>query len=199
MKLLITPTSPYARKAHIVVLEKQLPCTVETAVPWDDVPEVVHNNPLRKIPILLLDDGAPMLDSRVICEYLDSLGNAPQLLPADPAARWALHTRIAIAEGAMDSALAIIMAGRVSPGMATEAWTSWLMDKVASALDYFEDLREGADKDSFDLSDITLGCLLGTLDFRMEAFDWRNGRVRLAAHWDALSARESFRQTVPSA
>lgn len=197
MKLLITPTSPYARKAHIVVLEKQLPCEVEVAVPWDNVPIVVDNNPLRKIPILLLDSGEPLLDSRVICDYLEAQGGAPRLLPDDAAERWRAQTRIAIAEGAMDAALAIIMAGRVSPDMATAEWKQWLMEKTTAALDYFEkQVQDGG----FDLSDITLGCLLGTLDFRMaEALDWRAGRPRLAAHWEALSARPSFSQTVPRA
>ncbi len=195
MKLLISPTSPYARKAHIVILEKQIACSIEAAVPWDNDPIVMQNNPLRKIPILLTDNGNAIVDSRVICEYLEGLGTAPQLLPNDPEARIATQTRIAIAEGAMDGVLAIIMSGRVSPDMATDAWKTWLMDKVAATLTYFENNLSATEMP--DMADITLGCLLGTLDFRMPAYDWKSSHPQLSARWQVWSQRPSFIQTVP--
>ena len=49
--------------------------------------ELMQDNPLSKIPTLVLDDDTVIYDSPVICEYLDSLGGAPKLHPAEPKAR----------------------------------------------------------------------------------------------------------------
>ena len=82
MQLLMTPTSPYARKARVVALEKQLDCEMREVSPWDDDPAVLQVNPLRKAPALLLDDGSALLESRLICEYS---GFAFGLAPIFPA------------------------------------------------------------------------------------------------------------------
>lgn len=199
MKLLITPTSPYARKARIVILEKQLPCELVTAIPWDNDPLVVHNHPLRKIPVLLLDDGGAVVDSRVICEYLDAQSAVSPLLPAEPAARVRTQTRLAVAEGAMDAFLTVIMSGRVAPDMATADWKKWLMDKVSGGLDYWEQYLASRSDTTLDLADITAGCLLGMLDFRLADYDWRQSRPALAKQWEVWSQRPSFAETVPAA
>lgn len=196
MKLLITPTSPYARMAHIAVLEKQLPCEVQAVAVWDNDAAVLKHNPLRKIPILLTDDGAAVVDSRVICDYLEAQAPAPALLPSDAAGALAERTRAAIAVGAMDAGTMIAMSKRVAPAMADDAWRQWLMDKISGALAYFD---SNAPRDGFHLSDIALGCLLGFLDFRMPDSGWQQRHARLAGHWQRLSARPSFQQTVPVA
>ena len=58
MKMLMTPTSPYARKARAIARAKQIDCEMQPAAVWDDAPEVLAANPMRKVPILILDDGA---------------------------------------------------------------------------------------------------------------------------------------------
>ena len=197
MKLLITPTSPYARKACIVALEKDINCEFVVAVPWDDDPLVTQNNPVRKIPVLLADDGTAIVDSTVICEFLDAQNDTPKFLPSDFNARLAVKNREAIALGGMDAALAVIMAKRVAPDMQGEAWTNWLLAKTDGALNAFEQLAEQMNPDAPDMADITLGCLVGMLDFRLPGRDWRNNRPALAVWWEKLSARDSFQQTIP--
>ena len=135
MKMLITPTSPYARKARAVIIEKELDCAMAEVSPWDDSPEVLAANPLRKVPVLLTDDGAAIFDSRVICEYLDAQSEKSRLLPADMAARQAVKTREALVEGAMDAALMLVMTGRAASDMTpTDSWRQWLMGKAERAL-----------------------------------------------------------------
>lgn len=202
MKLLITPTSPYARKARIVILEKNLPVEEVTANPWEGDEAVNNNNPLGKIPVLLLADGA-ILDSRVICEFLDGQNESPRFLPAAcggasaAAARVQTKTREAVAEGAIDAFLSIIMAGKVAPDMQNAAWKNWLMTKTEGALDYFEKSAANRSADEMDMGDITLGCLLGSVDFRAPDLDWRGARPALAAWYAGVSARASFQQTAP--
>ena len=43
--------------------------------------ELMKDNPLSKIPTLVLEDGTVLYDLPVICEYLDSLDGAPKLFP----------------------------------------------------------------------------------------------------------------------
>src|SRR5690606_317649 len=82
-------TSPYARKVRIAALEKGLGdrITLHALDPLQDPPELLAANPLAKVPCLLLDDGTVLVDSPVICEYLDSLAPRPALVPAGGDAR----------------------------------------------------------------------------------------------------------------
>ena len=207
MKLLITPTSPYARKARVLVLEKQLQCEMAPVSPWDDSPEVLAANPLRKVPVLLIG-GEAVLDSRVICEYLDSLSDSPRFYPADAEARRAVKTREALVEGAMDSALALVMAGKVAPEMgksdAAAAWKTWLFSKAERTLDQAERLfaqnHGGGDSVPLDMSAVAFYCFLDFWLFRMPQTgwaDWRDSRPKLAAWFAETAKRESFAKTDP--
>ncbi|MGI9307277.1 MAG: glutathione S-transferase N-terminal domain-containing protein [Gammaproteobacteria bacterium] len=196
MKLLITPTSPFARKARALLLEKQIPCETAPASPWDDAPEILAANPLRKIPVLLLDGGAAVFDSRVICEYLDAQSGAPRFLPEDANARMAVKTREAMIEGAMDSAAAILMAGKVAPEMQNAAWRKWLSDKIGRTLDALEkDIASRAG--GMDMSDIACFCFLDFILFRLPDEDWRPAHPQLEAWFAETAKRESFAKTDP--
>ncbi len=196
MKLIMTPTSPYARKARVVILEKNINCEMIVAAPWDDDPQVLAVNPLRKVPVLQADDNTCIYDSRVICEYLDAKDNSPRFLPTDTAARAAVKTREALVEGAMDSALAIVMAGRAAPDMIQHpTWRAWLMDKTSRALAVLEtDIEE---RDDFDISDVACFCFLDFLLFRKLNEEWRDKNPRLATWFDSMAGRECFVRTDP--
>lgn len=198
MKLLMTPTSPYARKARVLALEKQINCEMQPAAVWEDDPQVLAVNPLRKVPVLILDDGGAVLDSRVICEYLDSLSESPRFLPADPAARLATKTREALAEGATDSALALIMAGRVAGSPPAPAVREWLLGKAERALDVLE--KDIAGRTETDISDIACYCFLDFWLFRAPQTgwpDWRDSRPQLAEWFSRIGGRASFSATDP--
>ena len=199
MKLLATPTSPFARKARILILEKGLACETTPANPWENDPQVLAVNPLRKIPVLLTDDGAAFFDSRVICEYLDSLGE-PRMLPADPAARAAEKTRESLADGAAESIAAVIMAKRAEPEMSAPAWEKWLLDKARGAFARFADEMEKRPRPADSpplLGDVALFCALDFALFRRPDLDWRGAHAGLAAWFDRFNARESARNTDP--
>ena len=199
MKLLITPTSPYARKTRILVLEKSLKCEMVMVSPWDDDANVRDNNPLRKAPILIVDTHQTLIDSRLICEYLDTLSDSPRFIPDSPTARFAVKNREAIIEGAMDSLLIPIMTGRVSPNMAQSAeWRQWLISKTQRALEVLE--QNIAQRDGFDISDVACFCLLDFWLFRAAAAnlpDWRDSYPRLTAWFEHTGSRESLQQTDP--
>ena len=99
MKILSSLTSPYGRKARIVLLEKKIDCQLDVDIPWDEDSPVPEYNPLGKVPVLVLDDGTALYDSRVIVEYLDNLSPVSRLLPAGrcrtgPVSGRAIETRL---------------------------------------------------------------------------------------------------------
>ena len=84
MKLIIAKPSPYARKARIALLEKGIDCEIVVDNPWLNETKVAQANPLAKVPALLLDEGSVVHDSKVIIEYLETLGVPPALIQTEP-------------------------------------------------------------------------------------------------------------------
>jgi len=201
MRLLSSPTSPYARKVRMTLIEKGLAdqVTVEAAVPLGTAEEaaaVRRVNPLAKIPALVLDTGEALYDSPVICEYLDSLGTGPTLLPAAGPARWTALRRQALGDGVADAAFNIVMEHRRPETQRSTEWLDRWARAVHGAADALEqELAHGAL--GFDLGAIALSAAFGYLDFRLPQIDWRTGRPRLAAAFADLAARSSFIATAP--
>ena len=136
MKLHSNPASPYGRKVKVVAHETGLfprlsIHNLQTSAVGPDL-ALVADNPLGKIPCLVLDNGGALYDSRVICEYLDTLHQGARLFPAGGAERWEALRLQALADGIMDAALLT----RYETFLRPEAlrWTAWVdgqLDKVA--------------------------------------------------------------------
>src|ERR1700756_3787191 len=106
MKLHWSPRSPFVRKVMVAVhelgLADRVTCVRTVAASTKPHAELMRDNPLSKIPTLVLDDGTVIYDSPVICEYLDGLGAPPKLHPADPKARLVALRRQALGDGYLD-------------------------------------------------------------------------------------------------
>lgn len=85
MKLYVTRTSPYARLARIVVLEKQLEDRIEMIDARTRTPDSPYYriNPSGRVPYLIDDAGVGTEDSQLICAYLDGLDGNPRLHRSD--------------------------------------------------------------------------------------------------------------------
>ncbi|MBB86098.1 MAG: glutathione S-transferase, partial [Xanthomonadales bacterium] len=114
MQLLCTLTSPFARKVRMFALAKGVSDRIELVPsnPLDDPDALLRINPLSKVPALVLDDGMGLYDSRVICEYLDTLMDAPVLIPRQSDQYWNLMRHQALADGLMDAAVNIVFERR---------------------------------------------------------------------------------------
>ena len=201
MKLYVSSASPFGRKVSVIIAELglggkvvQQPAMV-TPVARND--EVARDNPLAKIPTLVLDDGSSLYDSPVICEYLDQLSGAPRFFPASGAAKWTALRRQALADGLMDAAIL----WRYEIALRPEAlrWPEWMAGqkrKITAALDAMEGdaLTFGP---GFDIGHVTIACALGYLDLRFADLAWRNGRNALAAWFEKTNARASMVATTP--
>ena len=117
MKLIIAKPSPYARKVRIALLEKRIPFETLIDVPWNPGTRAPSFNPLGKIPVLVLDDGRIVHDSKVIVEYLETLDLPPRLIPLEPLRRVAHKQIEATADGVCDAVVLIVLEKSRAPAL----------------------------------------------------------------------------------
>ena len=203
MKLIGSPASPYARKVRVVMAEKKLDYQYVIEDVWAPDSTITESNPLGKVPCLVMEGGEAVFDSRVIVEYLDTLSPVGKLIPSQGRERAEVKTWEALADGLLDAALSarmeIIFKGR-APEQRCQPWIDRQMGKINAAL---QAMSVGlADKPfcsgvHFSLSDVTVGCALGYLDFRFPQVTWRETYPNLAKLHDKLALRPSFIETAP--
>jgi glutathione S-transferase len=194
VKLHYSPTSPYVRKVMVVAHEKGLADQIETVAnsPWDEN-DLSKVNPIRKIPALVTDDGVALFDSRVICEYLDDLGNGDALFPTGDE-RWNVLRMAAMGDGILDAGVSISIEGRRDK----KHWSDWHVgrqkEKINQTLDALETEAAGLNG-AVDIGKITVAIALGYIAFRGFIGDWTEGRPSLAAWYEKFAERPSMKAT----
>ena len=201
MKLYITPGSPYARIARIVVLEKGLESRVEVITAQTRLADSPYYriNPSGRVPYLICDDGAGLEESSVICAYLDHLDGHPAFDPPRGSLVWEARRLGALATSTLDG---ISVWGREitrpqnerSPTViAHEAERSRRMANLwETEIDH--PIMQGA----LNLAQLTLACALG-LEARNPDLHWRPGHPKLCDWFGRIAARPSFTATAPPA
>ncbi|MEQ8639202.1 MAG: glutathione S-transferase [Alphaproteobacteria bacterium] len=199
MKLRFGPASPFVRKVLVVAHETGQIGDIELVEQVQGDPDGVigPENPLGKIPVLALDDGTAIFESLLICDWLDHRAGG-SIIPAGWDERFACLRRHALASGATDAALLRVYEGRRPEGERSPETVRRQAIKVARALDALErqvdDYPQTARIDS-----IALGCLLGYLDLRFPAENWRVSHARLADWFKAYGQRPAMAATDPKA
>jgi glutathione S-transferase len=192
--------SPFGRKVRIAttILGLDGRITAETADTVNPADTVRQQNPLGKIPALVLDDGMVLFDSRVILEYLDHLAGGGRIIPAEPAARFAALRLQALADGIMDASILLIYEGRWRDSAKHEPkWVEHQAGKVARALASLEAAPPGRDATPT-VGQIALACALAYQDFRFHGA-WRKDHPRLVKYLDDFAAAvPAFAATKPS-
>jgi glutathione S-transferase len=195
MKLHWSPRSPFVRKVMIAARELAVVDRIRTirsvATMTQPNPAIMADNPLSKIPTLVLDDGTVIVDSAVIVEYLDAMsGN--RLIPAAGPERWVALSRQALGDGFLDL-LVLWRSERTKPAdKQTAALCDAFQVKVTATLDRFETLAGELAAGPFGIAQITIGCALSYADFRFDDLQWRDGRPALAAWHGEFAARPSM-------
>ncbi len=193
-------TSPFARKVRIVLAEKKIEFELLETSAWDDTSPVHAANPLGKVPVLILDDGTAIYDSRVIVEYIDSVSPVARLIPEPARQRIAVRKWEALADGACDALVLLVLERKRPAARRSDEWIARQRRKVENAVaEMSRDLAERAwcNGESYTLADIALGCALGYIDLRLDDFDWRGQYPNLARHADKLSKRVPFAESAP--
>lgn len=200
MKLHWSPRSPFVRKVMIVLHEAGIAdrvTLVRTPVAMDKPNlDLVSDNPLIKLPTLVLDDGTPVYDSRVICAYLDQLTGCG-LLPAEPAARLLAERRQALGDGFLDALLLFRQERNKPAERQTPAWLDAFALKTKAVLAALEAEAPALQAGRFDLGLIAIGCALSYMDYRFPDIAWRDGHPALAAWHQRFAERPSVMRTQP--
>lgn len=202
MKLHYTPTSPFVRKVVVTALLTKtfddiqiVPATITPLTPSADVQ---RDNPLGKIPTLVLDDGTALYDSPVICEYLDSLHKGVNLVPAAGPERWDVLRLNALADGLLEAAFALRLEIQRPQEKQYETWISVQQIRVDNSLRALDAETAGSLR-KLSLGSVAAGCALGWFDLRLPNFDWRVKHARLASWYQEFSAQWFMQQTKPPA
>lgn len=202
MKLHWSPRSPFVRKVMVFALETGLASRLEkvrsVVAMRSPNAALMRDNPLNKLPTLVLEDGRVLYDSAVICEYLDSLHGGKPRFPRAGDARWLALRRQALGDGLLE----LHLLWRVERDQAVPERSQPLLDAFAlkskTSLAALEKeaaaLRAAAD---FDIGVMALACAVNYLDFRFTDLDWRAGHPALADWLAGINARPSMRETVP--
>ncbi len=201
MKLHWSTRSPFVRKVMVAAHELGLVdrLTLVRSVVAMSAPnaDLMRDNPLSRIPTLVLDDGTVLADSLLICEYLDMQAGGGRLFPVEPGARIDALRRHALGSGFIE--VSVLRrnerdrpeARRSPPHLAAyEA-------KFAATLAALEREAATLDRGTIDIGHIAIACALGYLDFRYADEPWRPGRPNLTRWHADFAARPSFQATMP--
>jgi glutathione S-transferase len=191
--------SPFGRKARLAVsiLGLDGKVAIEPASTQDDAATLNTQNPLGKVPVLLLDDGSAIFDSPVILEYLDVLAGGGKIIPKDTKARFDVLRLEALADGILDASILLVYEGRFRPAdKHVQKWIDMQTGKVTRGLAALEAAPPGLDATP-NVGQITLACVLGYRDFRFEG-KWRKDHPRLVSWLDTFAAKvPAFAATMP--
>lgn len=202
MKLIGSLSSPFTRKARIVLAEKKIDYQLVLEDVWAPSTTIHQFNPLGKVPCLVMDDGEAVFDSRVICEYVDTLSPVGKLIPQPGRERIEVRCWEALADGILDAAVLIRVEGtQRAQEHRVESWVTRQQRKIDEGLVAMSQGLSGnawCTGNHYSLADIALGCALGYLDFRFAQLDWRDKHPNLEKHFSKLSQRPSFAETVPA-
>lgn len=199
MILRTSAASPFGRKVRmaIAVLGLAPQISVIAADTNDPADTLRQQNPLGKIPTLVLDSGEALFDSRVIIEYLNALDGRDLLIPAGNARISSLQQQ-ALADGVLDAALLQVYEKRYRPeAHHVSSWLALQQGKVDRALDFAERNLVSAATAKPHIGEIALAAALGYLDFRFDG-RWRGTHPALASWLDEFARRcSAYEATAP--
>ena len=200
MHLYVTRPSPYARKARAAVRELGLEPRVEELLleprlPWMAKPDLDPLNPLGKVPALITDAGALIVDSPVIVAFLDDDAGGGRLVPSGPQ-RWRSLSLEALADGIMDAGVVLRLQSLKPEERRDGDDIDAHRAKIARTLDHIE-----ADpawlEGGFDVGQLGLACALEWLAFRA-LIPGLGPRPRLSAWLASVADRPALAATRPS-
>lgn len=204
MKLRFTPNPNYIHKVLVAAHEAGLTERLEylRTGPYDADGDLWRDNPLSKVPTLVLEDGEALYGGPVICEYFDSLHDGPKMFPPEGRARFVALRQMVLGEGVFEAAVALDRESRRADGVhrADDVARLWL--KVVRGVDRME--HEAARYSGFHIGHVCTAGALSRLDYRVPAFgallegidpawEWRDGHPKLAAWYERLLERPSLR------
>ena len=198
MKLLARPASPFARKVRVMARETGLNNEIEEIMfssPEEMKEEIIRYNPLGKIPTLILDNQTIIYDSKVICEYLDSVHNGEKFFPIQLEVRWKTLLLQALGDGVADAIIIAAMNKLMRPKeYVYEPAVISQLEKVDKGLSEINNLVSDFRKLG-KIGPLSVACAIGYIDFRFPDLGWRNQNKNLDEWYLDYSKRQFMQET----
>jgi glutathione S-transferase len=199
LKLYITPGSPYARMARIVVLEKGLQDRVQVLAAKTRTADSPYYsiNPSGRVPYLICGDGIGLEESAIICAYLDHLDGKPGFAFTGADASWEGRRLEALARSLLDGLSVWLRETFRAEDERSPAVIQHETERARRLIDVWENEIDNPIMQSrLNMPQITLACALG-LEARNPGFIWRAGHPKLLRWYEPIAARPSFAATAP--
>ena len=193
MKMLYTKRSPYARKARVVALEKNISLELIDEDLQKKSQRLLEANPLGKVPTLILDNGNTIFDSSVICQYLDSLNETPKMIPQKDIDRIEVLKWESFADDLMTLAINLYLEKTRHPQDFHKDFIAAGEKSVHLAYAYIQKNLPKLEK--FNLAPVAVASAIGYVHFRLPHL-----KVQGAVHkwFETISQRPSMAQTLPT-
>jgi glutathione S-transferase len=196
MRLHTTITSPYSRKVWVAAHEVGLAGRIERIATNPHHDEYLRDdNPLCRVPTLLLADGEALFDSPVICEYLDSLHDGPKLIPPTGPARWQTLRLQAIGDGILDANVSRRNETIRPVEEQSSDWIERQCKAVAAACLWLERRIDLLNSTPVTIGHIAVACALGYFAVRFPSDTWDRDCPRLADWHLRFEERPAMRVT----
>lgn len=198
MKCYMTGNSPYARKIRVAAIESGLSDEVEwvTLTREERAELVPAMNPLGKVPVAVLESGQVLLDSPVICAYVDSLNKGPKLIPESGDERWAVLTLEALGDGLGEAVIGVSQEAQKPDDKRTQGVVDRQAGKANSGLAAL-DKQAGDFNEPPLMGEISVACALGYMEYRDVVPGWRENYPTLSGWYANILKRQSFILSTP--
>ena len=198
MKLYSHPVSPFARKARIIAHELDIKLGVIDVQARNDE-SLRRVNPLKQIPILVLDDGSSLFDSPVICEYLNHSGGG-KFFPGmnifrHTSGRWKALGLQALGDGIADAAVTLRYELTEPEERRNPDRMARCKATIAVGIDALERVNFAKDPT---IGEIAVACALGYIDFRLSDLDWKGSHPKLSAWYARFCEYPAMKATQPA-
>jgi glutathione S-transferase len=198
MKLYSHPVSPFARKARIIAHELDIKLEIVLIESARNDANLRNINPLKQIPVLVLDDGSSLFDSPVICEYLNHTGGG-KFFPGmnifkHNSGRWKALGLQALGDGIADAAVAWRYEKTEAEEQRNQGRIARCQATINAGLDALERVTFAKDPT---IGEISVACALGYMDFRLPDLDWKSSRPKLSTWYAQFCEYPAMKATAP--
>ncbi len=191
MKLISSPTSPYAQKVRVTAIEKGVYLDIENVAPLAEGSIDKIKNPLGRVPTLILENGDLLFDSVVVCNYLDSLSDQ---MPLNSGEVLTVQKNHALGDGIMGCAFSMVMEGNRTDTEPSKFWLDRWQTAIERSVKEIDQVTRKS-PEAFDLGTIAMACALNYLAFRLPHITWQSTYPNLNDWHQKQLNRDSFKST----
>jgi glutathione S-transferase len=201
LKLLSATPSPFARKARVVLLEKNIPFELKTINPWNMNADIERFNPLGKIPVLITANNETIYDSKFIIEWIEHNYPDPAVFPTDAKTKFKAQQIQVIADGICEAVILLFFENIRPDPQQSKPWSERQIKKISNGLQALEQQISNDEfcvDNTFGIADISVVSAVDYLSLRFKTYEWRNKFTRISKFVARQSARQSFIETMPT-